>query len=363
MSKKSAKESESTSVGALTLYEKLKKRYGEGVKKGSQIPLIERFSTGIAGLDVITGGGWPIGRICEIAGKESTGKTAIMLQCCKTEIEVGQEPLFVDLEGTLAKQHLSSLGGTVLDLEETKDVLGVEEIVEAIGLMNKLVIAYPSYGEEAIELALAGASEGARLTVIDSLPLMEPKVVMDKLQNDLGYKPPAMSISAMFNNLKSVIKTGLEAANATMVLINQVRDNVNSVYGGTHTPGGHAIKHLYSIQVQITHSTKDPDRPGVTRSHLKVEKNKTWTPYLTTEIPIVNGVVQLGQSLIFEAAKVSLVDKKGSWYKLNSEFAKEQALEVETIGQGEAGAGASLEEQKDLYKLLYKEVLKRNGIQ
>lgn len=333
-----------------TLFDKLSKKHGTMFKKGSEIPLIERISTGIAGLDVLTGGGWPKGRLVEIAGMESMGKSAMMLQACKHEISLGYEPVFQDLERTLAKDHLDNL-------EVTNSYL-----IEANGLAENLVVAYPNYGEEAIDIALSAAEMGSRLIVIDSLPLMIPKTVTDKIEDDSEYNAPAMALAGMFNRLKGKLINGIENSSACLVFINQVRDKVNSTFGGVHTPGGHTIKHAFSIEIMITHAIKDNDKPGVIKSHLKTIKNKTHTALLTTEIPINKGVVQLGQSLVIEAVKVGLINKAGAWFKFKEDYAKELGVESVNVGNGEEKAGKFLDSNPELYARIYKDVLTKNGI-
>lgn len=345
MAKKSSVEEEED-----TLFEKLSKKYGNVFKKGSEIPLIERISTGIAGLDVLTGGGWPKGRLVEIAGKESMGKTAIMLQACKHEIAQGYKTVFEDLERTLAKDHLDNLEVTHNDL------------IEANRLAENLVVAYPNYGEEALDIALSAAAEGVRLIVIDSLPLMIPKTVADKIDDDSEYNAPAMAQAAMFNRLKGKLINGIELSQSCLVFINQVRDKQNSPMGGVQTPGGHTIKHAFSIEIMITHAVKDTSKDGIIKSHLKTAKNKTHTAYLTTEIPINKGVVQLGQSLVIEAVKVGLMQKAGSWMKFNETYANQLGVEKINVGQGEEKAGEFLDSNPELYDRIYKDVLTKNGI-
>jgi recombination protein RecA len=335
----------------LSLFEIMQKKHGDcAVVMGNNIPPIYRFSTGIAGLDVVTGGGWPKGRLVELAGKESMGKSAIMLMSCKHEVNQGYQAVYQDLEETLAKDHLINL--------ESRNL----QLFDGNNLGENLLVCKPVYGEDCVDVALTAANSGCRLIVTDSLPFMDPKAVVDKTQDDSNYNGPAMAQAAMFKRLKGKIVSGLTATDACWVLVNQVRDNIKSPHGGLDTPGGHTIKHLFSIEMMITQAIKENDKPGMIKSHLKVIKNKTFTPHLTTEIPIYKGVVQLGQSLVIEAVKVGLMQKAGSWMKFNEAYAGELGVEKINAGQGEEKAGEFLDSNPELYARIYKDVLTKNGI-
>jgi recombination protein RecA len=341
---------------ASSLFDRLSKSHSSIIRKAGTIPLTERIPTGIAGLDVVTGGGWPKGRICEISGPESMGKSAIMLQSCRQEIQAGNEPLFIDLERTLTLNHIDNLE------EHGKLIESNQERLQAYGLSENLTVGYPVYGEETIDLVLKAVELGSTLLVVDSLPLMIPKSVAEKIDDDSTYTAPAMAIAGMFNRLAGKLIRGVELAGSCLVFINQVRDKVNSMHGGTHTPGGHSIHHAFSLRIELTHSIKDKDKPGLIRTHIKINKNKTHTPLLTTEIPILNGVVQLGRSLVFEAVRVGIIEKKGAWYKFSEEYRSLNKIEKENVGNGEEKAGEFLESNQELYSLVYKDVLQKNGI-
>lgn len=334
------KKEESSSEGLLNL---LKSKYAKSnFSTANSIQSLERFSSGVVGIDCLLGGGWPVGRVVELAGKESAGKSAISLKACISEIESGYMALYQDLEQTVTKEYLEYMG-----------VKG-----EAA---RRFICNVPTYGEEAVDIGLAAAAdEGVRLIVTDSVPFMMPKTVLDKLEDDSAYNPSAMSQAAMFNRLKQNIVTGLTYSNSCWLFINQIRDNTNSIYGGVHSPGGHTLAHLYSIRMQITHTSLDADKPGLIKSHIKTTKNKTFTPGLNTEIPIYKGKVQVGQSLVIEGVKVGLVVKSGSWYSIENEFRERSGLELSKLGQGEEKAGKAVEEDLKAYGVLYQEIMKRH---
>jgi len=321
----------------------LKKKYVKSnFSTANSIQTLERFSSGIAGIDCLLGGGWPQGRVVELAGKESAGKSAISIKSCLSEAEGGYTALYQDLEQTVTKEYLEYMGlkGNVA---------------------TRFICNVPTYGEEAVDIGLAAAAdESVRLIVTDSVPFIMPKTVLDKLEDDSSYNPSAMSQAAMFNRLKQNIVSSLSSSNSCWLFINQIRDNTNSIYGGVHSPGGHTLAHLYSIRMHITHTSLDADKPGLIKSHIKTIKNKTFTPGLSTEIPIYKGRVQVSHSLLIEALKVGLVMKAGSWYSLEDEFREKNKLQLSKLGQGEERASMSIEQSPDTYKLLYAEVLKRH---
>lgn len=325
------------------LLEVLKKKYAKSnFSTASSIKSLDRFRSGIAGIDCLLGGGWPVGRVVELAGKESAGKSAISIRACLEEVEGGYTALYQDLEQTVTREYLEYMG--------VSGELG-----------RRFICNVPTYGEEAVDIGLvAAADEGVRLIVTDSVPFMMPKTVLEKLEDDSAYNPSAMSQAAMFNRLKQNIVSGLTYSNSCWLFINQIRDNTNTMYGGVHAPGGHTLAHLYSIRLHITHTTIEAEKPGLIKSHIKSIKNKTFTPGLATEIPIYKGRVQLGQSLLIEGVKVGVIVKGGSWYSVENEFREESGIELSKLGQGEERAGRAIEESVGSYKVLYEEVLRRH---
>jgi len=224
MKKKEEKTEESISIGLLDI---LKNKYAKSnFSTANSIQSLQRFRSGIAGIDCLLGGGWPVGRVVELAGKESAGKSAISIRACLHEVENKYTALYQDLEQTVTREYLEYMG-----------VSG--EVAE------RFICNVPTYGEEAVDIGLvAAADETVRLIVTDSVPFMMPKTVLDKLGDDSAYNPSAMSQAAMFNRLKQNIVSGLTYSNSCWLFINQIRDNTNSVYGGVHSPGGHTLAHL-----------------------------------------------------------------------------------------------------------------------
>jgi recombination protein RecA len=306
----------------------LKKKYGKNANflTGTEIPPIERLSTGIAGLDLILGGGIPKGRMLEISGLEHLGKTAISLSICDHLITTGHEILYLDMERTVTKDQLISAGITP----------------------NGFMICQPDYGEVAISIVVEAAEAGASFIVIDSLPMLVPKATEEKIEADCSSRDVA-GVASLLDRCKVMLTKSLEQSGCTLLFINQVRDKINSPYGGLNTPGGHAIKHLVSVRMQLTHAKVSTETPGTIITNMRVLKNKTYTNSLEAAFTIENGRVDRAESLVQAALSLGLIQRSGAWYKLGEQ----------SIGQGSQKAGAYLAQNPELYGRLYQEVLEK----
>jgi recombination protein RecA len=317
----------------------MREKYKTAVKTGHNIPNIERISTGILTLDMMLGGGLPLGRIVELFGIESGGKSTIALMMCKAVQEQGFDTVLIDLERTLER-----------------------DLFENIGVNPDMFLHLnPVYGEEAIDMVLDAAEGGAKLIIVDSLAMLEPKAAQIKIDKD----SEAMSMAAlpgMMNRLKGKITTTIEKTGACLVFINQIRDKMNSPYGGVQTPGGHAVRHMCSTRVQITHATKDPNKAGIITSHLTAIKNKTGTPALSCSLLIENGIVNRPAALVDGAAEAKLLIKSGSWVKYSDEVGAALGLDKLNIAQGAAKTGEVLAANPELYRMLYYTSLQKHGV-
>lgn len=308
----------------------LKEKYKTAAKSGHDIPTISRISTGMLTLDMVLGGGLAQGRVLELFGIESGGKSCIALMMCKSFQEQGHETVLIDLERTLSKDLF--------------DRVGVDP--------SMFMHLNPNYGEEAIDMALDAAEAGAKLIIIDSLACLEPKAVQMKMEKDSEAQSMA-GLAALMNRLKGKITNGIENSRACLVFTNQIRDKMNSPYGGVQSPGGHAVRHMCSTRIQITHATKDPNKPGIITTHLVGLKNKTFTPGLTCSLVIENGIVNRAASLVEGATEAKLLVKSGSWIKYSEALGAELELEKLNIAQGAAKTGEVISENPALYKKLY----------
>jgi recombination protein RecA len=307
----------------------LKKKYGKNANflTGTEIPPIERLSTGIAGLDLILGGGIPKGRMIEISGLEHLGKTAISMSICDHLIRTGHDTLYMDMERTVTQDQLISAG---ID-------------------PNKFLICQPDHGEAALSIAVDAAESGVSLTVIDSLPMLMPKATEEKIDADCSARDVA-GIASLLDRVRVMLVKSLEHSGGSLLFTNQVRDKINSPYGGLNTPGGHTIKHLYSVRMQLTYAKVSTETPGTIISTMRVLKNKTYTNSLEASFTIENGRVDRAESLVQAAVSLGLIQKSGGgWHKLGEQ----------SIGQGSQKAGAYLAQNPELYGRLYQEVLEK----
>lgn len=315
----------------------LKKKYKETVKTGDDFPPIKRISTGLLTLDTLLGGGLPLGRVGEIYGLESLGKTALSLAICKAAQQQDIEPLFIDLERTLDPEQSAR-----------------------IGINNDLFHrASPCYGEEVVDLALDAAANGCKLIIVDSVPYMVPKSTEEKVEKDSEARSIG-AIAGLFTRVLGKVTKGIEASECSLIFLNQARDKMGP-YGGVQSPGGHAKSHLMSWRLHLTHATLDPNREGVITTHLKGIKNKTAAAGLTGELTIEKGIVNAAASLVEGSVKAGLLEKAGSWIKFSPELVEELGLEKANLAQGAVKAGAELVANPELYKMLYYRSLVANG--
>lgn len=272
------------------ILELLKKKYKTNVYASHEVPKTELVSTGIIPLDKALGGGLAKGRITEIYGPESVGKSTICLTIAKTAVSRGESVLYEDLEKTVN-----------------------EDAIQRHGLDNDLfIITRPRYGEEAIDQAVDFIKAGGGLVILDTVAMLMPKTVYEKIDNDSEARDVS-STAGFLNRVKNKLTDHIEFNQALFIFVNQVRDSMSMV-GGLSTPGGHAIKHAYSQRIRITHAVKDANNIGRIRAQVKIEKNKVATPFLTCEVPILNGVVQVEECLIEHATQLGVVSKRGAHY-------------------------------------------------
>jgi recombination protein RecA len=317
------------------LLKMLQKKYKTGVYSHDSIPKLERVSSGVATLDRVLGGGLPLGRIIELFGPESVGKSSVCLAMAQAAVERGDSVLYQDLEKTVTSESLSMYG---LDNDQ-------------------FVITRPVYGEMAIDQAVEAAELGCKLIIIDTVAMLLPKSVQDKFDNDSEARDVA-GPAGMINRLKNKITDHIEHNQAVLVFINQIRDNLNSPHGGVSTPGGHALKHMASIRVRLTHAVRSQNVAGRIMAQVKIEKNKTYTPGLQCEIPIVNGLVQRTESLVLTCVELGLIKKAGSWYNSAIDLAPFGCSNQ--MGQGSGKVAVFLDDNPTVKQFFTDQVLQYN---
>jgi recombination protein RecA len=294
-----------------------------GDQKREPIPSI---STGSIGLDVALGiGGLPKGRIVEIYGPESSGKTTLTLQVIAEAQKAGGSCAFVDAEHALDPIYAEKLGVNVDDL----------------------IVSQPDTGEQALEIAdMLVRSNAIDVLVIDSVAALVPRAEIEGEMGDTHVGLQARLMSQALRKITGNVKT----ANCLVIFINQIRMKIGVMFGSPETTsGGNALKFYASVRLDIrrTGTVKDGDEVIGSETRVKVVKNKVAPPFKQAEFQIMygKGIYRMGE-LIDWGVKLGLVEKSGSWY----------SYEGNKIGQGKANAAKFLEENVELGQKLEKSV-------
>lgn len=308
-----------------TTMEKLDKTYGKGTvmrlsdTKVMDIPVI---STGSLGLDLALGiGGVPRGRIVEIYGPESSGKTTIAMHCIAEAQKAGGLAAFIDAEHAFDRSYAEKLG------IDTKNLL----------------ISQPDNGEQALEITEHLISSGAiDIIVIDSVAALVPKA---ELEGDMGDSKMGLQARLMSQALRKLTGT-INKTGCCCIFINQLRDKIGVMFGSPETTtGGNALKFYSSIRLDIRRSTqiKDGDNILGNRTRIKVVKNKLAPPFKTVEFDIMygEGVSKVGEVLDL-AVDMEIVKKSGSWFSFDNS----------KLGQGRDAVKSMLKENPDLMDTL-----------
>ncbi len=313
----------------------LDKQFGKGavlrLGSGAIMP-IPVISSGSISLDAALGvGGFPRGRVVEIFGPESSGKTTLTLHLIAEAQKAGGVAAFIDAEHALDPGYARKLGVDV----------------------DNLLVSQPDHGEQALEIAAALTSSGAiDVVVIDSVAALVPKA---ELEGEMGDSHMGLHARLMSQALRKL--TGVVSRTGTcMVFINQIREKIGVMFGNPETTtGGRALKFYASVRVDIRRiaAIKDGDSPIGNRTRAKVVKNKVAPPFREAEFDILygEGISREGDLLDLGAAQ-NLVEKSGSWYSYHGE----------RIGQGRDNARQFLREHADLCRNLDGELRKALGL-
>ena len=317
----------------LTL-DKLDKTYGKGtVMKMGDSPdeSVESISSGSLGLDIALGvGGYPKGRVIEIYGPESSGKTTLTLHAIAECQKKGGIAAFIDAEHAFDRFYAEKLG---VDIEN-------------------LIISQPDHGEQALEIADNLIRSGAiDMVVIDSVAALTPK---SEIEGEMGDSKMGLHARLMSQALRKLTGS-ISKTNCTVMFINQLREKIGIMFGNPETTtGGNALKFYASIRLDIRRSTQIKNSDGVVmgnKTRVKIVKNKVAPPFKLAEFDIMygEGISKVGE-IIDHAVEAEIINKSGSWF----------SYEGTKLGQGRDSVKNLLKDNPELMETLeikLKEVL------
>ena len=314
----------------------IEKQFGKGsimrLGEGEVIEDIQVVSTGSLGLDIALGvGGLPRGRVIEIYGPESSGKTTLTLQVIAEMQKQAGTCAFIDAEHALDIQYAQKLG---VNLQE-------------------LLISQPDTGEQALEIVDALVRSGSiDLIVIDSVAALTPKA---ELEGEMGDSLPGLQARLMSQALRKLTGT-IKKTNTMVIFINQIRMKIGVMFGNPETTtGGNALKFYASVRLDIrrTGSIKKAEEVIGSETKVKVVKNKVAPPFKTAEFDILygEGISREGE-IIDMGVEARILDKSGAWYAYNGE----------KIGQGKDNAREYLRENPEIAREIENKVRESVGI-
>jgi recombination protein RecA len=301
--------------------QQIEKQFGKGsiMHMGdSPRELLPSISTGSLGLDVALGiGGLPLGRIVEVYGPESAGKSTLALQLVAEAQKAGHQCAFIDAEHALDPIYAEKLGVT----------------------LNDLLLSQPDTGEQALEICdLLVRSGSVNLIVVDSVAALTPKA---EIEGDMGDSHVGLQARLMSQALRKLTGAA-KNANCMILFINQIRMKIGVMFGSPETTtGGNALKFYSSVRLDIRRigAIKEGDEVVGNETRVKVVKNKVSPPFKIAEFQIMygKGIYRMGE-VIDLGVKQGLVDKSGAWY----------AYKGSKIGQGKANAAKYLEDNPEI---------------
>ena len=312
----------------------IEKQFGKGaiMKLGAQEHMeIDVTSSGSLALDIALGvGGYPKGRIVEIYGPESSGKTTFALQAIAEVQKEGGRAAFIDAEHALDPVYAKNLGVDI----------------------NELLLSQPDTGEQALEICEALVrSEAVNIIVVDSVAALVPKA---EIEGDMGDSHVGLQARLMSQALRKLSGT-INKTKTTAIFINQLREKVGVMFGNPETtPGGRALKFYATIRLDVRRGEqiKVGDQILGNKTNIKVVKNKVAPPFKTASVDIMYGTgVSREGEIIDIASDLNILDKSGAWYAYNGE----------KIGQGKENVKLYLKENKELAQELETKIREHYG--
>ncbi len=314
----------------------IEKQFGKGsiVRLGSKEALVpvSIIPTGAISLDAALGvGGFPRGRINEVYGPESSGKTTIALQVIAEAQKLGGMAAFIDVEHALDPIYARKLGVDV----------------------DNLLVSQPDYGEQALEITGALIGSGSiDVLVVDSVAALVPKAELDGEMGDSHMGVQARLMSQALRKLTGIVSK----SKTCLIFINQIREKIGVMFGNPETTtGGRALKFYASVRVDIRRiaAIKDGDNVIGSRTKVKVVKNKVASPFREAEFDIIYGEgISREGDLIDQGVAQSIIEKSGSWFSYKGE----------RIGQGRENARQFLKDNQDIRKAIDAELRKQLGL-
>ena len=313
----------------------IEKQFGKGsVMKlgGSSHQKIDTVSSGSLSLDIALGiGGYPKGRIIEIYGPESSGKTTFALHAIAEAQKQGGRAAFIDAEHSLDPKYASALGVNI----------------------NELLLSQPDNGEQALEICEALVRSGAiSIIVIDSVAALVPQAEIEGEMGDSHVGLQARLMSQALRKLSGIISK----TNTIAIFINQLREKVGVMFGNPEvTPGGRALKFYSSIRLEIRRSEQIKLGTEImgNKTCVKVVKNKMAPPFRNCNVDIMYGEgVSVEGEIVDLASEAAIIEKSGAWYSYKGE----------KIGQGKENIKELLKKDKKLYCELYEKVRKHYDV-